>query len=99
MADTPHLPPPITLNMADAPHPVLLPSTLLTPLTPPITFNIADAPHPPPPPAITLNMTDTPRITLNMADAPALPPITLNIYDFRTLNPPLNLNMTVSMFC
>ena len=37
MADA-HHPPPITLNMADAPQP---PSP-----SPPITLNMADAPHP-----------------------------------------------------
>ena len=54
--------------------------------TPPITLNMAGDPALPP-------------ITLNMADTPAPPPITFNIYDCRTSTPPLNLNMTASMFC
>ena len=84
--------------MADAPHPLLSPSTWLTALTPPaITMNMADTPHTilnkadalhSHPPVITLNM----AINLNMADAPH------PLLSFSTLLTPLiPLEITLNM--
>ena len=77
--------------MADAPHPLSSPSTLLTPFAP--CHHLEHGCRPcPPPPRHHLNMADTPHNTLNMTDAPASPPITLNMAN-APHPPPIILNM------